>query len=69
MNPEAARGLLRRGPRLPTARLQPPVRQARLADRCVAPGAQLFWVNEAAVRRGTDVYADRFFDILDTFSA
>ena len=29
----------------------------------------LFWVNEAAVRRGTDVYADRFFEILDMLSA
>jgi len=26
----------------------------------------LFWVNEAAVRRGADLYADRFFEMLDT---
>lgn len=29
----------------------------------------VFWVKEAAVRRGSDVYADRFFEMLDMLSA
>jgi hypothetical protein len=30
--------------------------------------AWLFWVNEAAVRRGAELYAERLFETLDTIS-